>query len=422
MLHKVGSVFAKQKRFVRMINRNIHKDGNVVILEATGMPVFDPNGDLLGYRGVYRDITERINAEEALKESRDYLHKIINSVADPIFVKDREHRWVLLNDAHSEMFGIPNEELIGKSDYDYFPKEQAAVFWEKDEFVFESEKENINEERWTDSRGVTHTIITKKNLYIDSQGKKFIVGIIRDITKRKKAEERLREAMEMKSKFTSVVSHELRTPLSAIKTGINLVLDGLAGDISDDQRNFLDIAKRNVDRLARLVNDILDFQKLESGKVSFNFEENDINAVVNDVYGAMRSLVEGKTLTFCLDLAKDLPKIKLDRDKIVQVLSNLVNNAVKFTEKGRVTISTLKRDKIIEVSVKDTGIGIRKKDMRKLFHSFEQIESFPGEKKVDGTGLGLAICREIIEKHQGNIWAESKFARGSVFYFSLPIG
>ena len=172
------------------------KDGSTVWTEVTMNILYNENGEPTGIIGVTRDITERKQTEKALTESRNYLDKIINSVADPIFVKDRKHRWVLLNDSLCNFMGHDRKELIGKSDYDFFPKSEVDVFWEKDEAVFNMGEENINEETFTDAMGVVHTIVTKKTLYTDNKGEKFIVGIIRDITERKQAEEIIRRSEE----------------------------------------------------------------------------------------------------------------------------------------------------------------------------------------------------------------------------------
>ena len=217
-----------------------------------------------------------------------------------------------------------------------------------------------------------------------------------------------------------MVSHELRTPLTAIKEGINIVIDGSVGNINNDQKDFLGTAKRNVDRLARLVNDVLDFQKLESGKMRFDFKENDINKVIEEVRDTMNPVIQEKGLGFNIKLAKNLSKVNFDKDKIVQVLTNLVNNAVKFTEKGSVIITTSEGNNIIQISVQDTGSGIKNEDMPKLFQSFQQLET-PKERKVGGTGLGLVICKEIVERHKGKIWAESEFGKGTTFHFVIPI-
>jgi len=230
----------------------------------------------------------------------------------------------------------------------------------------------------------------------------------------------LKEALELKSKFTSTISHELRTPFSVIKEGINMVREGLCGDVNDKQKNMLNIALMNVNRLGRLINDILDFQKFESGKMKLTFEENDINKIVQEAYRGIELLGKEKGINFVFNIDKNLPKIKSDKDKIIQVLTNLIDNAVKFTEKGSITVTATKNRNNIQVAVQDTGCGIKPEDTPRLFRSFEQLgESNKHEKK--GTGLGLVISKEIIVRHGGKIWAKSELGKGTVFYFTLPI-
>ena len=197
------------------------------------------------------------------------------------------------------------------------------------------------------------------------------------------------------------------------------MLDGVTGNVSEAQMEFLNMAKRNVDRLARLINDILDFQKLESGKMVFNMKRSDINEIVKDVGNTMVTLASQKNIDFILDLEENLPGLSLDKDKIIQVLTNLVSNALKFTDKGSITIKTASKGNGIYVSVHDTGVGIKEDDIPKLFREFEQLEK--GEdRKTGGTGLGLAISKKMIEGHDGRIWAASEYGKGSTFTFFLP--
>lgn len=249
------------------------------------------------------------------------------------------------------------------------------------------------------------------------EGHHAALNILEDLAEAKSKAE---EAMKIKSDFTSTVSHELRTPLTAIRESIAIVLDGSAGAINAEQKDFLNTAKRNVDRLARLINDVLDLQKLGSGKMTFDIRENDINEVINEVRQTMRSLMEQKGLDFILQLDESLPRVKFDRDKIIQVLTNLVNNAIKFTERGSISIVTNRSDNGIQVSVQDTGPGIKKEDIPRLFQQFEQLEK-GDNRKTGGTGLGLAISKEIIQRHGGRIWAAAELGKGTAFCFILPV-
>ena len=242
----------------------------------------------------------------------------------------------------------------------------------------------------------------------------------KEIMNRREVEEQLQAAMEIKSQFVSMVSHELRTPLTALKEGIRLLAQEKTGKLNDEQKEFLDLAKRNVDRLARLINDVLSFQKLEAGKMDFDFHEKDINTIVKDVYRTMVPVVKRKGLDFVLKMEDNLPKVKLDSDKIVQVLTNMVSNAVNFTERGSITLATCKRENVIQISISDTGCGIRKEDLPRVFHEFEQLAR-GGNRKTGGSGLGLAISKTIIDQHRGNICVESEPGRGTTFYFVLPI-
>ena len=173
------------------------KDGSTFWAEVSATFLWSDDGKPAGIIGITRDISARKHMEEQLAESRNYLDQIINAIADPIFVKDRQHRWVLLNNAHNNFFGRDAKELLGKTDYDFFPRSEADVFWSKDEAVFTTGLPNINEEHFTDAKGKVYTIVTKKSLYTNEKGEKFIVGIIRDITERNQTEEAVEESRQM---------------------------------------------------------------------------------------------------------------------------------------------------------------------------------------------------------------------------------
>ncbi|MDD5437131.1 MAG: PAS domain S-box protein [Candidatus Omnitrophica bacterium] len=360
----------------------------------------------------FEDITDSKKLEDELRESRDYLNEIINSVADPVFVKDRQHRWVLVNEAYCSFMGYAEKELLGRTDRDFFPPKEADLFWEKDEEVFKSGEENLSEENFTDRSGIVHIISTKKRLYTDIKGERFIVGIIRDITERKRIE-------RLKDEFIGTVSHELRTPLSITKEGISLVLDNIPGPINEQQSRILTVSKNNIDRLARIINSLLDISRIESGKMDIRHETFDILAIIRQVAGAFELKIREKNLAMRTSLPKDGITIRGDTDAVAQVLTNLIGNSYKFTNNGFIEVSAKDAGDSVEISIADTGIGISREDMPKLFEKFQQFGrvSGPGEK---GTGLGLAIAKGIVIAHKGKIWVESEPGKGTKVSFTLP--
>lgn len=236
------------------------------------------------------------------------------------------------------------------------------------------------------------------------------------------ANKKLKAMYEMQKEFTSTVSHELRTPLASIKTAIDLVVKKMVGEINTEQEEVLGRAKSNVDRLKRLIDDILDLTKIESGKMQMNFLVNDINKVIQDVIEAQKDVAQSRGLHLKTELNNQLPKVPFDSDRMIQVLNNLLSNAMKFTKQGGITVITQNKseENHIVVSIKDTGKGIAEADLSKLFQKFQQIESAQ-DNEEGGTGLGLAICKEIVSRHGGKIWVESKPGEGTTFSFILPI-
>ena len=248
-----------------------------------------------------------------------------------------------------------------------------------------------------------------------------LVRAIRYAIERKEMAHQVKLAAEAKSRFHSAISHELRIPLTAIKEGIRLVHAGLLGPIDSDQKEMLGIARNNVDRLTRLINNVLDYQKLDVGATEFHLQPGCVNDVVADVVKTMRLLAQKKGLSLATDLDASLADCPFDRDRMTQVLSNLVDNAMKFTQRGGITIRTKQENlQFIRVSVEDTGIGISAEDIPKLFNQFQQLGNIRN-RKTGGTGLGLAICKEIVSHHRGKIWVESEIGRGTAFRFLLPV-
>lgn len=225
---------------------------------------------------------------------------------------------------------------------------------------------------------------------------------------------------KMKADFFSSVSHEFRTPLSTIKMGLGLLREEAEGPISDKQKKLLDILGEETNRLIGLVNALLDLSKMEAGMMTYTFEKTDLFPLIDKVTKEMEPLVEARNIQLETKMADQLPPVKLDSERMLQALRNLIGNAVKFTpDGGRVSVVAQSTPRGIEVSVSDTGPGIPKESLSTIFEKFHQA-TVKGYPQMKGTGLGLAITKQIITSHGGTIWAESEPGQGSTFTFVLP--
>lgn len=251
---------------------------------------------------------------------------------------------------------------------------------------------------------------------------------------------KLEKLERLKSEFISIVSHELRTPLTSIKNSLDILMSGRCGETTQAADKFLSMAMRNVQRLSGIINDLLDLSKIEAGKMDFNFAPTNINTVIGYVKSALSEVAKTKGLNLITSEAENLPEITADAQRLEQVLTNLVSNAIKFTPENKtIKISSslvnskdikineyfkdsikLKDGDYIEVCVEDEGIGIAEKDLLHAFDKFAQIENSLS-RKAGGTGLGLPIAKQLLEAHRGAIWCDSELHKGSKFYFVIPI-
>lgn len=272
---------------------------------------------------------------------------------------------------------------------------------------------------WLESRG---------QLFLDANGQpERMVGVCMDITERKRMEEALtqktieaQEASRVKSEFVSNVSHELRTPLNAILGFSHLVLGNIYGSINEDQKYALEGVLRNADDLRKLINNLLDLSKIESGKAPLKIVPVEIPALIEDISAGLQSLLEKKSLYLQYE-KKALPLIQSDGDKIKQILVNLLSNAIKFTPEGGITVEMEDRPERerVEIRVQDTGIGIKPEDLAKIFNAFHQVDG-TATREFGGSGLGLTIVKQLVDLLKGEIGVESEFGKGSTFILSLP--
>jgi PAS domain S-box-containing protein len=365
------------------------------------------------------DITQRKRAEDELRLAEEKYRTIFENSAAAITVADDQERLISWNKFLEGLLGMNKEDLYLRPIRSLYPPGE----WERIRACRIRQKGMQHHFETSLLKKDTSPIEVDISLSIleNSEGKfTGSIGVIRDITERKKAEEKLKETMELKSQFISTVSHELRTPLAAMKEGLAIVLDGVVGRVNKKQKKFLSIAKRNADRLNDLINDVLDFQKLGAGKMKLDLQIHDIEKVLSEVQETMSLFAKKHGVELLFDFAGGLSQAEFDRAKIIQVLTNLVSNAIKFTpEEGQVSVNARQQDNNWVISVSDTGMGIPKEALPKIFDRFYRVNR-PG-KQIQGTGLGLAIVHKIVMLHGGTIEVESKVDHGTTFTIFLPL-
>jgi len=479
------------------------------------------------------------------------LKGLIESFATPIFVKDREHRWVMFNESFCALVGRTREQLLGRSDYEFFPKEQADTFWAKDELVFTSGVENVNDEPITTASGETRWLNTTKTRFTDAGGVQRLVGCIRDRTIEKHATDELRlkstllqaldeasivgtllvahaddrvvyanrrfaeiwdlppevagtvdsrliaavldkvvdpeafqerirylydhpeetsrdeillrdgrvferysaplrgaqdeycgrvwnfrditelrkleslkaevkqrrELASLKDQFVGTVSHELRTPLALVMTAVDSLRKGLAGDLSPKQRDVAELCHRNILRLSRMINNLLDISRLEAGTAKSRIGRLDLKDFLEDMAANYRMMGRVKSLKLQIAAAKDFPDVRADPEMLMQVLDILLDNAERFASK-QIVVRASPTPGGARIEVIDDGPGVPPDRIADLFNKFSQVARSVGG-GYKGTGLGLAICKEILALHGSTIHVDSPPGMGARFYFRL---
>lgn len=535
------------------------RSGSDVFLIYSFIPILNHDGNVETIIGYVSDLSQQKIVESESRERADFLNLVINAIKSPFFVKNEEHKWVILNDAAVEMMGSSREALLGKSDYDLYPEEQADVFWKYDEMVFK-EGSSINEEVITWADGTLHTIVTNKQLYIEKPtGKKFIVGTIHDISGYKKIEEELRasemkyrelfdnandfivtldldgnitnanrtllkhlkleietltalnindfipgenkeyanelrtkllsgelessfevnalgidgqpvtyevkaslikrgkktegvqcvfsditeqkearlklekynmnlvELNKTKDKFFSIIAHDLRNPYSSMIGFSELLLEDLDTLSKDEIRDSLKIIRNSAKNSLNLLENLLAWSRLETGRMPFDPVKTVLTDIVDEVVNVLFSLAYRKKIEIN-NMVEHSVLLSADKNMLNTILNNLVMNAIKFTPiGGEINIYAVPypaepgdEKEFLKISVADTGIGMES-DVRDTLFSSPKPVSSPGTEKEQGTGLGLVLSREMVERHGGKIMVESTPGKGSVFSFLIPV-
>jgi PAS domain S-box-containing protein len=377
-------------------------------------------GDRRVIQGTFRDITERKKAEEAIRQSEHFLENVLNSIQDGISVLDPELNIVRVNDA-MRLWYSHRLPLEGKKCYQVYHERCKPCEVCPTRRALQTGKLEMDEISLTQADGVTGTLELFAFPMLDDNNKPIgVVEYVRDVTERRFAEEEVKEQDRLRNEFVMNVSHELRTPLTIFKNIISNALAGVMGKISDKHRESLEIADKEIDRIARIINNFLDISKVEAGKMQFNAAPLAIQSVVTDTVRTRKLAAEDRNAELQTVMPDDKLFVNGDRDKISQILGNLIDNAVRFVPGcgGRITIRVKDLDDEVGIDIEDNGPGIELDDVSKVFNRFVQVEKHVGPGS-HGTGLGLAICKELVELHGGRIWAENT-PTGANFCFVLP--
>ncbi|MDD5738874.1 MAG: ATP-binding protein [Candidatus Pacebacteria bacterium] len=337
---------------------------------------------------------------------RDKTLSIINNLADGLIILENSFI-ALVNPAAKNFFQATNEDILGKSISQLNSHATLKVL-----------AEMINQENSPFLRKkilIGDILKLEVSVILFGVGNKNTIIILHDITRESFVE-------RMKTEFVTIAAHQLRTPLSAVKWILKMFLDGDMGEITETQSQFLQKTYESNERMINLVNDLLNVAKIEEGRFLQKMQKHDIADIILEAIGVLKEMAEKKGLVFSYFLpSKKLPKILVDKEKIILALQNIIENSVSYTKSGRIDIVVdyFSPKKEFVIQVKDTGIGIPKNQKERIFSKF-----FRGliatETETDGTGLGLFIAKNIVEAHGGKIWFDSEEGRGSTFYFSLP--
>ena len=368
-----------------------------------------------------QDITDVIKKQDELRELNLLLDGILNNIPVYLFVKDPENdfRYLYWNKAFADHSGIPASKAIGHTDYEVFPSHGDAEKFRKDDLeLLQTHKRIDMQETYLSATGEARIVQTLKALVPMEGRKPLLIGISWDITNLQNIEQELIKARikaeqsdRLKSAFLANMSHEIRTPLNAI-VGFSQLLP--AAETAEEKKLYSGIINQNSDILLQLINDILDLSKIEAGTLEYIKRPMNLGEVCRTIYAVHKERVkEGVTLVF--DNVDENLFIEGDQNRIMQVITNFLTNASKFTYAGEIRLGFERTDKNIRVYVKDTGIGIEPEKVDHVFERFVKLNSF-----AQGTGLGLSICQMIIEKIGGEIGVTSELGKGSTFYFTIP--
>ncbi len=423
--HSTTSLWADHRARAALVDRLLEEGSAAAVemplLRKDGSPVWAlaslsliPSGDGTGshMQGTLLDIGERKTAEEALRSSESGMRALLENMLGGLIVSDPAGIIQSANPAAQGIFGYSNEELFGRHLSTLVPSGAEGDGAAALRATFEASLGRVTE--WEGRRKDGSRFPFELSLFqFDGPRGRRIAGNLVDVTHR-------REVERLKAEFVSTVSHELRTPLTSIRGSLGLLGGGVLGPLTADAREIVAVAERNVVRLIGLINDILDLERLEGGRLEIRLEAVDAAAIVARAIESVRGVAEAAGLS----LVSDAPAatVRGDADRLVQVLVNLIGNAIKFSPRGSaVTVRTVPCGTALEFQVEDRGRGVPETQREAIFERYRQVEAGDARAK-GGAGLGLAICKSIVEQHGGSIGVRPAEGGGSAFWFRIPEG
>ena len=393
-------------------------DGSSKTFDIIKVPTFDAQGNRKGLIVMGRDVTERVRVEQKREEDQRFLQTILDSISDMIFYKDTDSTYLGCNQAYASRYiGLDKEQIIGRKDIDIAPdKNQAALYRASDLCAIEAGTSYTLEIELTLANGEKGLVEVQKTPFRNADGQVAgVIGVARDITERKRAEQELRASREAavaasraKSEFLANMSHEIRTPMNGV-IGMAHLLG--ATELSPEQEQYLENIENSANSLITLIGDILDLSRIEAGRMLLENADFSLHRCIRELLGSQQFQIAQKNIAIHTEIAETVPDLlRGDQLRTRQILLNLLGNAIKFTEHGEVTIAARlaaseESRVLIHLSVSDTGIGMPPDLLERIFA---------------GSGLGLAICRRLAELMGGRIWAESRDGSGSTFHVELP--
>ena len=405
---------------LQYIARDTKPDGSIATLDTACYIIREhDNEEVIWFFA--RDVSIRVQQENRIRELNYVMDAILNNIPVYLFVKDpdNEFRYLYWNKAFEEHSHIPASDVLGRTDFEVFPNAENAEKFRRDDLELLKNGERIEFlEDYTAANGDTRIVKTSKALIPTENKTPLIIGVSWDITDLKNTERELiaakmkaEESDRLKSVFLANMSHEIRTPLNAIVGFSKLIA---TEESIEEKQQYSDIIDTNAEVLLQLINDILDISKIEAGTLEFIDRPMDLSELCRNMYETHKGRTkEGVRLVY----DEIYPELNMtgDQNRIAQVITNLLTNAIKFTGQGEIRFGYDIRSGMIDFYVKDTGTGIPKEKLDSIFERFIKLNNF-----AQGTGLGLAISRMIVEKLHGRIWAESRLGKGSTFHFSIP--